>query len=172
VILNSRPADMAIDGMHLVLLRHGEAERLVDRDEMRRLTQRGRAEAGAAARAIAALALPAPVVVASPYLRAQETAEIVAAVLGVGQVAEIRGITPDDNPRHALAALSAICHPGMTVIAVTHMPLVGILMDLLVRGEAQNPPGIPTAGGGVLEGEVVAPGFMRLRCAIRPESCR
>lgn len=169
MISNSRLAGMPTDGMRLVLLRHGEAERLAACDEMRGLTQRGRAEAQAAAQAIAALALPAPVVVASPYVRAQETAEIVAAVLGVEQVVIVAGITPDDDPRRALAVLGASCRPGMTVVAVTHMPLIGALMGLLLHGDVQNAPGIPTAGGGVFEGELFAPGLMRQRCPIRPE---
>lgn len=160
---------MVTDGMRLVLLRHGEAERLAECDEMRRLTQQGRAEVQLAAHAIAALALPAPVIVASPYLRAQETAKIVAAILGVERVVQVTGITPDDDPRRALAMLAAICRPGVTVVAVTHMPLIGALIGLLLHGAVQNVPSIPTASGGVFEGEMIAPGLLRQRYAIRPE---
>ncbi|GAA4344603.1 bifunctional RNase H/acid phosphatase [Angustibacter luteus] len=76
----------------LVLLRHGVTAHTVDRRFSGsssgvgpELTELGRAQAGAAAEALAALAAVEPfeAVVASPMMRAQQTAEVVAARLGV-----------------------------------------------------------------------------------------
>lgn len=159
---------MANDLARIVLLRHGEAERFAPRDELRRLTAHGRDEVLASARALAALSLHAPVIVSSPYLRALETAEIVAATLGAGAVAQVAGITPDDDPRKAIVRLESLCRPGTTLVAVTHMPLVGAILGLLLHGDARSIAGVGTASGGLLEGEMVAPGLMRELNVIHP----
>lgn len=149
--------------MELVLLRHGEAERTAPRDELRRLTARGQEEARAAGRRLQALQLVQPVVCASPYLRAQETARLVADVLGLETVQTLPGITPDDDPRRSLLAVAGRCEPGRTLVVVTHMPLIGGLLALLVDGDLRHPPGVRTAGGAVLEGDFPVPGGLRLR---------
>lgn len=152
--------------MELVLLRHGEAERDATSDSLRRLTPRGEAEAAASGAELAKWLRSPPVVISSPYRRARMTADIVATGLAAGAVREIPGITPDDNVRHAVLAIAAHCVPGTTLVVVTHMPLIGNLLALLVDGDLRHVPGVRTAGGAILEGEFVAPGLMRVRWAL------
>lgn len=155
---------MAADGvMELVLLRHGEAERDAPADDLRRLTPRGQEEARATGLRLQELQLRSPVVCASPYRRAQETARLVADGLGVAAVRTLPGITPDDDPRRALLAIAECCEAGRTLIVVTHMPLIGSLLALLVDGDLRQPPGVRTAGGAVLAGDFPVPGGMQVR---------
>lgn len=149
--------------LELVLLRHGEAERQAARDDLRRLTPRGAQEARATGTRLAALHLRVPVVMSSPYVRARETAEIVAEAVGAGAVRELAGITPDDDPRRAVLAIAERCVPGTTLVVVTHMPLIGSMLSLLVDGDLRQAPGVRTAGGAWLQGDFVAPGTMRAR---------
>lgn len=152
--------------MELVLLRHGEAERNAASDSLRRLTAHGEAEAAASGAELAKWLRSPPVVVSSPYLRARMTADIVATELAAGAVREIPGITPDDNVRQAVLAIAGHCVPGTTLVVVTHMPLIGNLLSLLVDGNLRHAAGVRTAGGALLEGEFVAPGLMRVRRAL------
>ncbi len=147
----------------LVLLRHGDAERgVAERDELRRLTARGREQAAATGRQLLS-ALPGSAlrIVSSPYLRARETAEIIAAVLQAGEVQVLTGITPDDNPVRAVQAIKAGGSPVATLVVVTHMPLIGVLLDLLIDGDTRQQRSVGTAAGALLEGEP-APGMMRV----------
>lgn len=148
------------------LLRHGHAERDAARDELRRLTQRGRDEAAAVARVMAAAGMRPSRVVSSTYVRARETADIVAAALRCGEVLEVPGVTPDDAPQRAAKVLDTLLSgaPG-DLMLVTHMPLIGALVGLLCEGTAGSGPAIDTAAGVLLEGEFVAPGLMRI---VRP----
>lgn len=150
--------------LRLVLLRHGDAERIAERDELRRLTARGREQAAATGRQLLS-ALPGSVlrIVSSPYLRARETAEIIATTLqaGAGEVQVLAGITPDDNPARALQAIKAGCSPASTLVVVTHMPLIGALLDLLIDGDTRQERSVGTAAGVLLEGDL-APGMMRV----------
>lgn len=67
----------------IYLLRHGVAERSDDDDAKRRLTAEGRRQSEAAGRALAALAAPLEACLASPKLRASETAELACGALGI-----------------------------------------------------------------------------------------
>lgn len=158
------------DGVRLLLLRHGEAERTAPSDELRALTASGRDEVARTARHIAALGLPAPVVVSSPYLRARETAAILAAILDVDPVRTVSRITPDDSPTRALAVIDPLCAAGSVVVVVTHMPLIGRLLGLLVEGDAFRAPGIATASGALLAGDLLAPGLLRIVGNIGPHA--
>ena len=67
--------------MTLWLLRHGEAEARARSDAERPLTERGRKEVRRCAERLRGR--PLQYILASPYLRAQQTAEIVREVLGL-----------------------------------------------------------------------------------------
>ena len=67
--------------MRLWLLRHGEAEPQAASDAARELTAHGRKEVQQAAAQLAGRPLTA--IVASPYVRAQQTAELVRSELGL-----------------------------------------------------------------------------------------
>jgi phosphohistidine phosphatase len=72
----------------------------------------------------------------SGILRAQQTAELVAAVLAPAEgVREIGGLCPDDDPIIARAELEAASRPLMLV---SHLPYLGRLAGLLTTGDAQR----------------------------------
>jgi phosphohistidine phosphatase len=101
----------------LFLVRHAHAEP-GEPDEVRRLSARGREEARALGARLAAHATPPELVLASPLLRARETAEAMADVLLVEVRADERlapGATADDV-RELVAGLEA------PVAAVGHQP--------------------------------------------------
>jgi phosphohistidine phosphatase len=162
------PAERELLDFRIILLRHGEAERHAARDDLRELTPRGRSEALSAAMRIRASGFLPTAIYASPFVRARQTAEIVARELHSGVVGIVKGVTPDDDPRRALMALESLLRPGELPMVVTHMPFIGALTGLLVAGHASAGPGFVTAGGVVLAGEMLAPGLMRIEQHIHP----
>lgn len=77
----------------IYLLRHGDAEDGAGDDASRRLTAKGERQAEAAGRALAALGAELDACLASPKLRAAETARLTCAALGLEPetAAELRG---------------------------------------------------------------------------------
>lgn len=143
--------------MTLWLLRHGEAEPRARTDAERPLTERGRKEVRKSAERLRGR--PLTQILVSPYLRAQQTAELVREVLGLNlPLTTVAWATPDDSPGLAaghLADCSGDC------LLVSHNPLLGSLCGLLVHGHLQQPLGLSTASLVALEGEVM-PGLMHL----------
>ena len=75
---------VASGDVELCLLRHahaGDATRWFDDDDLRPLTEKGRRQAERLARHLAAASYVPDVILASPLVRARETAEIVAEIL-------------------------------------------------------------------------------------------
>lgn len=150
--------------MTLWLLRHGEAEPRARSDAERALTERGRREVRRSAERLRGR--PLQHILASPYLRAQQSAEIVREVLGLRlPLVTVDWATPDDSPRAAASHLDA--YPGDCLL-VSHNPLLGSLSGLLLHGHLQQPLGLGTASLVELEGEPV-PGLMRLAGLYHPE---
>lgn len=146
--------------MKLVLMRHGEAEAMRERDEARALTALGREQAAETAAWLLAL-LPADASVsllASPYLRAQQTASVVAGTLGV-PVQTVQGITPDDDARVALRAIEAQAKTECLVV-VSHMPMLGALSSWLEDGSLSTGRGFMLAEARLLEGELLGAGLL------------
>lgn len=152
--------------MRLWLLRHGQAGPYVHSgDHLRELTERGRAEVLHAAGHLLGETLDA--ILVSPYVRAQQTADLVHEALGREQVLfTVDGITPDDDPRAALGMLAE--RREQNLLVVTHMPLVGALAGLLVHGHLQQPLPFNTATLALLEGEMPLAGLMDLRALHHP----
>jgi len=121
--------------MRLYLVRHAQAEP-GDPDELRRLTPSGRAAARDLGRRFAAEEAPDSVL-ASPLLRARETAEEIARAAGVEAVPDERlapGATTED-------VLAAIAGRGERVVVVAHQPDCGrIAAELSGRAEPRFPP--------------------------------
>ena len=108
--------------MRIWILRHGQAEPMAASDPQRALTEHGRAEV----RAMLPLFddTPLDVILASPYRRAQQTAELVSRGLAHARgVATAAWLTPDDDPRQALDFLGE--RSERNVLLVSHQPLVG-----------------------------------------------
>ncbi|HBZ95713.1 MAG TPA: phosphohistidine phosphatase SixA [Pseudomonas sp.] len=149
--------------MRLWLLRHGEAEPQAASDAARELTAYGRKEVQQAATQLAGRPLTA--IIASPYVRAQQTAELVRSSLGfAGKINTVPWLTPDSDPRDALKFLDE--REGGEVLLVSHQPLIGALGGLLVHGHRQEPLPMRTASLAELEGDIPAAGLMELLALI------
>jgi phosphohistidine phosphatase len=141
------------------VLRHGEAEARASSDAARELTERGCDQVVESARQL--LGKPLQRIIASPYVRARQTAEQVQQVLSRREaVVTVPWLTPDSDPRRVLSELDALNLDH--VLLVSHQPLVGALIGLLVHGSYQHPEPMSTASLAELEGEHVLAGGMQL----------
>ncbi|MFN3714329.1 MAG: phosphohistidine phosphatase SixA [Alcanivoracaceae bacterium] len=144
--------------MRLYIVRHGEAERQITTDEARALTPRGRDEVDALWRALADTGLRPTRLVSSPYVRAQQTADIIAnRYPGVART-ELDMITPDGDPVRALAALDRMGAADGWML-VSHMPFVDLLCGALTDGQRY---GFAVGAVACVELEALAPGCGRL----------
>lgn len=87
--------------MHLFLLRHGDAEQrsVTGRDQDRVLSQEGMVRLHRTLRLARAAGTRPSLILASPYLRAVQTAEIAARELGYsGQILHSSSFGPDSSP--------------------------------------------------------------------------
>lgn len=123
--------------MQLIIMRHGEAG-MHAVDAQRSLTPPGRADVTRVAGAITAAVEPFDAIWHSPYRRARETAQLLAASLDRPLV-EQDSITPEHDPAAILTLLQQ--QPTQSrLLLVSHMPLVNILTGLLVDGRAGGYP--------------------------------
>lgn len=142
-------------------MRHGQAEPMAARDAERVLTGHGRLEAQRMAGILDAARSGLETILASPFARAQQTAEIVREALAFrGAVGTAPWLTPDDSPLAALDFLAE--RKERELLVVSHQPLVGQLISLLVEGHRQSAVALPTAGLACLEMDVPAAGLARL----------
>jgi phosphohistidine phosphatase len=124
--------------VRLVLVRHAEAAP-GDPDAERPLTPAGREQARAVGERLAAEGLRPHAILASPLLRARQTADRLAAALGVATEADPRlgpGATADD-------VREAIAGRGDVVVVVGHQPDCAQIAATL--GGVPEPP-FPPAG--------------------------
>src|SRR5258708_1648062 len=96
--------------MNLFILRHAIAEPrgtpTPGGDSQRRLTSAGKTKMRRAARGMRSLGLEFDLILSSPYLRASETAEIVAEVFGLEKQLTISAaLAADGNPKELLDQL-------------------------------------------------------------------
>ena len=157
-------------GMNSVLImRHGEAAPGFP-DHARPLTPRGEREADAMARWLASRVeqgeLALPMLYASPYVRAQQTAQRISDALGA-PLNTLSFITPEDPPSDVSEWL--LTHrDDAPIMLVSHMPLVGDLAGLLVEGTPSQGVGFPTAAIAELEADVWAAGCAQLKRFTQP----
>lgn len=152
--------------MKIWLLRHGEAEPRARTDAQRCLTEAGRNEVRRSAAHL--VGKPLQTILASPYLRAQQSAELVREVLGFGGAVEtVPWLTPDSDVDAAMLYLSRRSESDL--LLVTHQPFVGALGGWLVSGQRDDSLPMSTASLAELEGEGVAAGLMYLRALRHPK---
>ena len=143
--------------MKIWILRHGEAQPHARRDAERELTVKGREQVLHSAARL--LDQPLDSILASPYVRAQQTAELVRNALGLApELISVPWLTPDSDPRQALSQLP----DSGNVLLVTHQPFVGDLISLLMHGHMRQPQPMHTASLAELEGEWPLAGSMTL----------
>ncbi|MCP5162014.1 MAG: phosphohistidine phosphatase SixA [Hahellaceae bacterium] len=113
------------------LMRHGEASFGGKDDFSRELTQRGSFQSAQVINRLKAGGDHVDCVVASPLVRAQQTARIASDLLGVA-VITFDGLKPESDPADFIDWAEKQ-HLNNCLI-VTHMPFVGDLYSLAVRG--------------------------------------
>jgi len=146
--------------MNLYLLRHGIA---VDRDPQcfpddsrRPLSLKGEDRVKLIGDAMKALELSFDHIFASPYLRASQTAELVAAALGLKKVVEYRDeLAPDGDPKALVRHMGKLEPAAENVLLVGHEPWLSQFMSQLLSGSATV--AIDLKKGGLAKLEVEPP---------------
>jgi len=149
----------------LWVLRHGEAELRANSDAERRLTAHGREQVVRSAAHL--LGQPLQAIIASPYVRAQQTAALVHETLGFAEpLRTVPWLTPEADVQQVIGAIERL---GLEhVLLVSHQPLVGNLVGLLQHGHLQQPAAMSTASLAELEGEWPLAGLMTLKALNAP----
>ncbi|MBC3303454.1 phosphohistidine phosphatase SixA [Pseudomonas sp. SWRI18] len=143
--------------MKVWILRHGEAEGQAPTDAERNLTEQGRAEVLRSAAHL--IGQPLGAIIASPYVRAQQTAHLVREALGfAADIRTVPWLTPEGNPLQVLEKLDS----DDNVLLVSHQPLVGSLISFLQHGHQRQPQPMYTASLAELEGDFPLAGLMSL----------
>ncbi|TDV57027.1 phosphohistidine phosphatase SixA [Pseudomonas graminis] len=145
--------------MKVWILRHGEAKPQARTDAERELTAKGREEVLRSAAHL--MGQPLQRIIASPYVRAQQTAELVRQALGfTDAIVTVPWLTPDCNPHKVLEQMGA--YSAENVLLVSHQPLVGTLIGLAVHGSLQQAQPMHTASLAQLEADLPLVGAMEL----------
>jgi phosphohistidine phosphatase len=144
--------------MKLWVLRHGEAEPYGSRpDSERALTPHGCEEVLRSAAEL--IGQPLTAIYASPFLRAQQTAQLVREVLGFEpEIRTVEWLTPTTDPDKVAEQLVSVSN----VLLVSHNPLVGNLLSYLQHGAGHAPEKVSTAGLAELKGDELVIGSMKL----------
>jgi phosphohistidine phosphatase len=129
--------------MNLFILRHGLA---VDRstpgfkkDSDRPLTPKGKQRLWRVTEAMEEMELEFDAIVASPYLRASQTAEIIAEAFEIRKKLTFsEHLTPDGNPKLLLEQISQLKPLPKDVLLVGHEPYLSQLIGLLVSGNTNS----------------------------------
>lgn len=153
--------------MKLFLVRHGEAEAHAAADAARALTALGMAQADATGQWLAQHCDADVQLLASPYRRAQETAQVIQRRFPALAITTVAGITPDDDPRSALEAIAASVRQQQ-VIVVSHMPLVAGLHQWLCDGVITGGCPFALAEARMYVLDVLAPGMAEVGAGFIP----
>ncbi len=145
-------------------MRHGEAEPYGSRpDSERELTAHGRKEVLSSAARL--MGQPLTAIYASPYLRAQQTAQLVREALGFEpEIRTVEWLTPEVDPDRVAEQLVSVSN----VLLVSHNPLVGNLLSYLQHGAGYPPEKVSTAGLAELEHSELLIGSMTLNSLKHP----
>ena len=125
--------------MDLYILRHAIAEErspsLPGGDSQRRLTPEGARKMRRIAKGMKALDLEFDLILSSPYLRARETAEIVAKTFRCARKLDLTpALAPDGNPKELMTELLKERRGCKRVLLVGHEPYLSSLISLLLSG--------------------------------------
>lgn len=125
--------------LNLFLLRHGVA---VDRDphsfpddSRRPLTLKGEDRVRLVCDALQALELSFDGILSSPFLRARQTAEIVATALGLRRELQFRDeLAPPGDPKALVRYISRMQPGPENLLLVGHEPYLSELLSMLISG--------------------------------------
>jgi phosphohistidine phosphatase len=158
-------------------LRHGiaidPADPACPTDPERFLTDKGKARVRLAARGLRALGITPEVIISSPYVRAQQTAEIAREELGELELVTSDLLVPMAEPSRIVDVLRA--RPEQNILCVGHLPNLDLVTAYLVGADdpitslkkagcasIEIRHGRPGAGTGLLVGVYPASALRRL----------
>ena len=126
--------------MKLYILRHGIAVEPgtsgYENDADRPITPEGERKLRQIGEAMEALELSFDLILSSPYLRARQTAEVVAEVLKAGKKLELSEVlTPGGSTKKLVELLNRQAPRPESVLLVGHEPYLSGLISLLVSGK-------------------------------------
>lgn len=132
--------------MHLLVIRHAIAEdkevfaRSGRTDDLRPLTDEGRAKMRRAAAGLRSIAPKLALVATSPLVRARQTAEIVVAALGPVRTETVEALRPDQAFAEFLAWLrTRVEEENENAVAIVgHEPHLGGLVTWLMTGVEES----------------------------------
>ncbi|RDH44470.1 phosphohistidine phosphatase SixA [Zooshikella ganghwensis] len=145
--------------MKIMIMRHGEAEATALSDGQRPLTEEGINEVTQVAELVAEEYVVSKII-ASPLLRAQQTASLMATGLNLPAVDTLTELAPEHKPESVLKALAS--EEAEVLLLVSHMPLVDQLAGWLLEGSRMSPIAFPTATVAVLHTDHLAAGVAEL----------
>ncbi len=130
--------------MHIYLIRHADAQQLGQKndfsDEKRSLTSEGRDRMRDGAKGLAMLGVDPDLILTSPLARALETAEIVAAALGVSkkEIIQTDNLKPGASVDELFAEVKK--HTGVESLAlVGHEPDLSGIISRILQGVGRVP---------------------------------
>ena len=149
--------------MNLLVIRHGTAEDSAQGgDSQRSLTHEGKKEVKEVATGLREIVDSIDTIGASPYLRAQQTAEIVAKNFGDVSVKTVESLVPGSDLNELLGWIAGNASKNVVAL-VGHEPLLGMLVTWLMTGLQNSRVEMSKAGAALLEFDSrVAPGAARL----------
>ena len=126
--------------MNLYLLRHGLAADLdtqgLTKDSERPLTEKGERKLWKIADGMKELELSFDLILSSPYLRARQTAEIIAKALHASKRIEFsETLTPAGNAKKLVELLKNITPDSENILLVGHEPHLSEFISLLISGK-------------------------------------
>ncbi len=164
--------------MKLLLVRHGPA---ADRDlgrakggreDLRPLTDEGRARTRAAVRGLVRVVDAPDALATSPLSRAVQTADVVARAFELRPAARLASLAPSSPPADLLPWLREHTRAGL-VACVGHEPHLGRLASWLLTGEDRSFVHLRKAGAALLDlGPRPEPGKARLEWLLAPAQLR
>ena len=150
--------------MELFLLRHGHAETEAATDSQRSLSEMGKAEVRQSVENDKNSLARVQRIIVSPFLRAQQSADIACKVLG--DVARFNSelLLPNADPSALVNHMHTLYHRENinSILLVGHRPLLGIMLDSLSGSE----PGryrLATASLAAMDAGVMAKGCCEIR---------
>lgn len=118
--------------IHLLVMRHGEAERYARDDASRNLTERGIVECESAGRWLQANLESVDLALISPFVRAQQTAAALAHSVPIKVCQDCADLIPAGDAQlvnHYVDALLTEQPALRSLLLVSHMPIVSALVD-------------------------------------------
>ena len=138
--------------MQLVVIRHGTAEDAAPNgdDAQRSLTEGGKREVKDAVKGLKTLVEDIDTIGASPLLRAQQTAKIVARAFDDTPIHTVQALIPGSDPARIVDWLDHT-QSAKVIALVGHEPLLGLLVTRFMTGATNSRVAMSKGGVALLE---------------------